>query len=33
MGTADTGRCPRCETENDPLFTYCRSCVQMLSET
>lgn len=21
-----TGRCPRCETENDPDYTYCRNC-------
>ena len=24
------GTCPRCGTENDPDYTYCRSCVAAL---
>jgi hypothetical protein len=26
------GTCPACQTENDPFYTYCRSCVHRLHQ-
>jgi hypothetical protein len=26
------GVCPACQTENDPFYTYCRSCIHRLGQ-